>query len=163
MPNLPVPESWERLTHIIRTKEYLLPEVFWRTIDNAEAYIRHKQRVKKSSTIDEYILQTYFKETKQPVHNGKYMVRIFTDKIDIFNSSLVSMDTMVNLVFCPNMFPYAVEKNIDHYLLWSLKPIHNAESILRDLLNVPFLCFENPVYKRSVKNVTHYHVFIRHL
>jgi len=67
-----------------------------------------------------------------------------------------------------NSFPYNLEKNILHLVLWINKDvIINVEEIIKLELkkinkeNHIFLFFENPKHFRSIKKIKHFQVFVK--
>ena len=70
-----------------------------------------------------------------------------------------------------NDFPYDLERGISHWVLWLNPDIYKTEVevyalgrinlILKTLLDQPFLFYVNPVSKQSVKEIPHYHVYLR--
>lgn len=71
-------------------------------------------------------------------------------------------------VFVENQFPYNVDKNITHYLLW-FNPNNNnygitekeIEEILNEILvGKTYIYFENMEHNKSIKSIKHIHVFV---
>ena len=63
-----------------------------------------------------------------------------------------------------NDFPYDLEKNIEHYVLWSRKRLENdsIEKILKqEFKNLNIVFFENPEYLKSIKDIFHIHIFVK--
>ena len=67
-------------------------------------------------------------------------------------------------------FPYDIEANILHYILWisddnvySHQQIETAISQrhLSVLPGVNMICYQNPPHRRTINEIQHYHVFIR--
>ena len=88
-----------------------------------------------------------------------------------FNNIIFSKNLFYNndiFMFIKNRFPYNIEYNISHYVLFinpKLKKKFTEENIniIIKRLFVPFnsfIVFENYPQNRSIKNITHYHVFI---
>eukprot|EP01132_Coremiostelium_polycephalum_P003645 gene3645-4540_t len=73
------------------------------------------------------------------------------------------------IVFRPNDFPYNTDEIVSHYCLWCLNPMsfQEAKELLSKILNAnhdeDFIFFMNPERLQSIKEVSHYHVFIKHL
>jgi len=62
-----------------------------------------------------------------------------------------------------NEYPYDVD-NTRHYLIWSTYQLSNEkikEIATRHSQGRKFICFVNPEYLRSVKNIWHAHVIIQ--
>lgn len=73
-------------------------------------------------------------------------------------------------VLVPNDFPYDLENNILHYVLWfnpsiggslELAKIICEEHIAMDVRFTDYFIFENPEHKKSVPEILHYQVFFR--
>lgn len=63
----------------------------------------------------------------------------------------------------PNKYPYDINKNIKHMVLWATVPLNfdEIESILIKELNQKFFWFEQNLINKSVKGIWHVHVFVR--
>ena len=70
----------------------------------------------------------------------------------------------------PNKFPYDLQKNIKHYVLWlnpalKSKFIHNQKfirSILKEYIpDKQFIYYMNSYQNKSIKPIPHYQVFIK--
>lgn len=116
-----------------------------------EKYNRHNKELKELDiSIEDYINTKYFKD---------YNIRFYLDK---------------------NKFPYYCESNIDHYVIWiNGSSIYNLDKIDEGIYR-DFICyklfdgnyekmihnciyFENIKELRSIKGVSHLHVFIRNV
>ena len=69
-----------------------------------------------------------------------------------------------NLVL--NEYPYDVEKDISHYVLWLTKDLtgkfEQIESILDEFLpNKEYIYYYNPIEHRSIPSVFHVQVFVK--
>ncbi len=74
-----------------------------------------------------------------------------------------------NLV--PNKFPYTVDKNMKHYVLWihpeyenkltDLEIIQIIKEKMEELNFNEYMCFENDFRVKSVLDVLHYQVFFK--
>lgn len=67
-----------------------------------------------------------------------------------------------------NEFPYHVEEDISHLLLWATESLSSpvVNKILKEELQNRYhesFWFEQPINLKSVKGVWHAHVFVRHL
>ena len=64
-----------------------------------------------------------------------------------------------------NRFPYDLEKNISHHILW-IFPNHiilkkDIENIINTFFGYKkFICYKNKIEVRSIKTIEHYHIFI---
>ena len=74
----------------------------------------------------------------------------------------VGMYLIVNpYYFCPNSFPYDVAHPIQHSCLWyrgEFSPAQVTEFLAKERIDV-ITFFENPEHLKSVKTISHYHVF----
>ena len=70
----------------------------------------------------------------------------------------------------PNSFPYNIQSNIKHYVLFLHPKLHKniiynkffIYHIIKSYIkNKPFLYYINPKKKQSIKNIPHYQVFIK--
>jgi len=88
-----------------------------------------------------------------------------------FNAIIFGRDLFYNndiLMFIKNRFPYNVDDNIEHYILFINPKLKkkftdiNIYKIIKQryVRNNPFIVFENSPKNRSIKNITHYHIFI---
>ena len=71
----------------------------------------------------------------------------------------------LSYIFVVHEYPYYFEdKNIKHYIIWSLKPLeyHDVYKIINDsnIEYVDWTWFVNDVEKKSVKDLWHCHVFL---
>jgi hypothetical protein len=70
------------------------------------------------------------------------------------------------VVWAKNDFPYALEADIGHFLLWSLQPLppQQLEQLIRQRVapDEEFVYFVNPPALQSVQNVFHAHVLVHH-
>lgn len=72
-----------------------------------------------------------------------------------------------------NRFPYNITSNIKHYILWFNPKIYKFNKlhillnpnyitiILNRYIKNKYICFMNVPEKQSIKNIYHYHVFIK--
>ncbi|KAI8815310.1 hypothetical protein BJ742DRAFT_848181 [Cladochytrium replicatum] len=65
----------------------------------------------------------------------------------------------------PNDFPYATAGGIVHWVVWSVDPLtlEDTEKVLRNELGSDYdiVVFENPVYRKTIPDVSHTHGFVR--
>ncbi|GAM21988.1 hypothetical protein SAMD00019534_051630, partial [Acytostelium subglobosum LB1] len=136
---------------------------------------QHQQRMREHSlwvkdnyfTLRDYILSVFF---DFPV------LDIDADNLEASNNInskkkkrvIVPDNVEQRIVFRPNDFPYNCQDDITHYVLWCLLPLSMDE--VRQYLqhhhslgeySERYVCFQNPVYLQSIKDVFHYHVFVR--
>jgi len=95
----------------------------------------------------------------------------FESTVDPITNLLVSVpDTQkVSISFVPNDFPYNVELDIEHWILWGLEKMDPEEVKLYldskmvdvDGKVVPYVSFVNPPETQSVRNLFHVHVLFK--
>ena len=64
-----------------------------------------------------------------------------------------------------NLFPYKLDNNIGHYLLWISPDYKLLKNEVEDIIkkkfkNKKFICYKNKLEVRSIKTVEHYQIFI---
>jgi len=64
-----------------------------------------------------------------------------------------------------NRFPYKLDNNIGHYLLWISPKYKLLQNEIEDIIkkkfkNKKFICFQNKLETRSIKTIEHYQIFI---
>jgi len=97
-------------------------------------------------------------QKKYDVHKKKIGIPI--DKY-ILNTILHDVKFKITI----NLFPYDLEKNILHYILW-ISPNHKLfkneiESIINNYFKCQkFICYQNKIEAKSIKTIEHYHIFI---
>lgn len=72
-----------------------------------------------------------------------------------------------NIVAIRNKFPYNFPVKVVHYILWKLHgPIKTneislfAKKKMQKYNGIDYITWENPYYKKSVKNINHMHIVI---
>jgi len=131
------PHSWDEIERIIREHEIFnrLPE----TEENYQIYKKHL--ISKNIDISDYVKHSLFGSKKNTV------AKIYSLTI--------------------NSFPYYVEPKIYGYIVWINPFIELSSKILdnikKDLSNIfgEYMMRQNPEATRSVKGVTHFHLFSR--
>ena len=99
--------------------------------------------------------------SRKPVVIRAYTDYLETDGPEIFKKNLHEKLSKDKFYFYINMFPYDVVKPINHSCLW-YKGETNKEEVTKYLNNhnIKYVTFfENPEYLKSVKDVSHFHVF----
>jgi len=97
-------------------------------------------------------------QKKYDTHKKK--IGMLIDKY-ILNTILHNLKYKITI----NLFPYDLEKNISHYILW-ISPNHKlskneVESIIKNyFVHKKFICYKNKIEARSIKTIVHYHIFI---
>ncbi|EGG22402.1 hypothetical protein DFA_04521 [Cavenderia fasciculata] len=79
------------------------------------------------------------------------------------------VDVKQKLAFKLNDFPYNCHDSITHWVLWCLQPLTHQEAKEHLITHFQhklqhqqdFLFFINPVELQSIREVTHYHVFVK--
>ena len=64
-----------------------------------------------------------------------------------------------------NRFPYDLEKNISHHILWISPNYIIVKKDIENIINTffgykKFICYKNKIEARSIKTIEHYHIFI---
>ena len=66
-----------------------------------------------------------------------------------------------------NDFPYDIEPNINHYILWIKDESLSIEDIIYSSFKIDkkedILWYRNSPENRSIKNIIHYHIFLLNL
>jgi hypothetical protein len=141
--------SWEELTKAIATDVTLLG----RLVPDLQFYKARIDEIKSEyATMGDYI---FFKKFSMPTILGP-------DNKKIADLSK-KMDAQ-QILFEKNDFPYAIEDNIEHYLIWSLTPLSSDDIIAIATKNLPnheFLWSINPPSVQSVKEIFHAHIYSR--
>jgi hypothetical protein len=138
--------SWEEILHLVNNKEF---HKLGRSqyIQEYYNYMKHDIN-KKYNSVRDSILITEFKY-KSFIKNKKYTA------ID---------DGKEKIVFTDNNFPYYVEDNIDHKLLWSTKELDDVQItklLKKNFKGVKYIYYRNPPSLRSVPSVFHIHIFVK--
>ncbi|KAF2073888.1 hypothetical protein CYY_004812 [Polysphondylium violaceum] len=152
--------TWEDLKRVIN--EGRLHELGRRENDQLEM-TKHMTGVKAAyHSIKDYIDHRFFDFPVQDVIVNSNVKKVSTRPQEISQK----------LVFRPNDFPYNCEDSVSHYVLWCLKPLtfDEAKDYLDSYLGRQYgddsngyIFFVNPEHLQSIKEIFHYHVFIRNL
>jgi hypothetical protein len=114
-------------------------------------YNEFKKNIKKKwLTFKDYLLNKLFRIQYKKNNKGiKYI-----DTKDIEKRPYVSIIL--------NKFPYKFPKNIDHYILWKINEKINKDEIISFVKKkgIDYIWWENPYYKKSVKEIPHIHILI---
>ena len=109
----------------------------------------------------------YFKFKRSLFNSNRYLVHKFLlKKENIKLHNYITNKYLKNKKYSlvKNDFPYNLEKNILHLVLWiNDGEIIDIEEVIKKELknNYEFLYFENPVNLRSVLEIKHLQVFIK--
>lgn len=144
------PLSWNNIKDLIEMNNF---EKFGRKNSVNQAYQEDKIRVNKiyASTRD-MILINHLNFTPVSTKNNMISVSIIQEK-------------KCDKLLCLNTFPYYVEKDISHKVLWSLEELNNDKIIkyLNKTLdkNIEYVFFRNPPHLRSIPDIFHIHIFCK--
>lgn len=99
---------------------------------------------------------------------NKYINLHASKKQEFIDNLFTSQD--INYVFKPNNFPYAVDDNIIHYVLWIRPGLIINGTLLNTVIfrhiklifkpNPKYSFIKNSVSNKSIPQIEHYHVFI---
>ncbi|OLY77685.1 hypothetical protein AYI68_g8281 [Smittium mucronatum] len=145
-------KSWSVLKKYIDSGEF---EELGRTVENQSIYDAKMKELKaKYGSIDTFIRETV-------------VSKILDDKAKITDGVIDYKD---QLYLKKNDFPYALEPNIDHLILWSVYkldagsvPPPNVVHFIATHLgpSVEYLWLVNPPHLQSVPGVYHGHLFVK--
>ena len=106
---------------------------------------------------DRMLIPDFLEGSLTPLFMIKFIDNLFT-----------SQD--INYVFKPNNFPYAVDDNIIHYVLWIRPGLIINGTLLNTVIfrhiklifkpNPKYSFIKNSVSNKSIPQIEHYHVFI---
>ncbi|KAI9472661.1 hypothetical protein LPJ78_003420 [Coemansia sp. RSA 989] len=150
--SIPKMVSWDRFKQLVDA-ENLKP--LGRSYEMQIIYEQHKVRMKlKYGSIANYLINHVLADFIADAQ-----------KVDA-SQPLVASDFM----FRANDFPYYLE-NVEHWVLWCKKqlppgfvpPAAVADAVAERFGNVEWRYFVNPVHRQSVPQLSHAHVFIKHI
>ena len=130
--------------------------ITWEFLMNYDYNIPLKEDVRSEHTINDYdIWKKYIKDNNLNINN--YLHKKYLSDC--------------NYCIEKNRFPYNVEENIFHYVLWINKNYEyklNNKKIL-DIITLKmnelnysgYICFENHELSKSVDDILHYQIFFR--
>ncbi|WZN63801.1 DUF3605 domain-containing protein [Chloropicon roscoffensis] len=121
--------------------------------DEYDAFLKVVQEEWKS--LDDFILHKVFGCERRSTTDDGGTIRSTCDK---------PAGAERLLKWAENDFPYALEKNIRHYLLWSTKELSTDElsQQVADFVDTEqYVYFVNPPHLRSVRKVWHAHVLFK--
>jgi len=126
---------------------------FERTPQMQRLYDAHKKDVlQKYASMDDYIFRKVFRCPCYSENDGKIR-------------AIPPPEEPVLMVWMPNRFPYDLEQNIHHFLIWSNRALLKDEIISCILNNVSVKSkvyfFENPVQFRTIPKIHHLQVFVK--
>ncbi|KYQ91186.1 hypothetical protein DLAC_08102 [Tieghemostelium lacteum] len=158
---------WVR-SNYLSIKDYILSKVFQFPLE--DVIVDHENIVCGDCT-------SASSSTSTPVMCNGSSGGTSTEELDNSSQRVVQIKKRVvrdegikqRLVIRPNDFPYSCEEPISHWILWCLKPMSfdEAKQYLSKFFNrthgVDYLFFVNPHHLQSIKEVFHYHVFLKNL
>ena len=62
-------------------------------------------------------------------------------------------------IITENDFPYNLNNNVKHYIIWTNNDIFKIKKILNKRFN-NYIFFRNLIENKSIKDIEHYHIFI---
>ena len=139
--------TFEEIRQYIKDERY---DVYTRNDDYKKAYEIHKINMKsKYASIKDMVLINFLNYSKTITSNLK-----IESKKD---------DSWLEYKLCENTFPYSIDKNILHNVLWSINdlPDGRIRNILNQTVTNEYIYFRNPPQCRSIPSVFHVHVFIK--
>ena len=135
--------SWDEIKEIISKKEL---HKFGRLEDELE---RYKEYIESS------------KKTHGTVFNLMSFILYGKPLNEIYNKNLPFRDP----IFRRNDFPYAIEDNVEHYLIWSLTKMTNKKEIIKfieeNVGDKQYVWTVNPHFLQSIPEIFHVHVFVK--
>lgn len=112
----------------------------------------------------DYLYRNHFNLTRYHIH--KFLLKKNNINLSDYISNKYLKNKKYNLV--KNAFPYNLEKNILHLVLWiNDLNITNIKQIIKKELEIKykkeheFLFFENPKHLRSINDIKHFHIFVK--
>jgi hypothetical protein len=131
------------------------------------SYIQSKNKInfKRDNFIqNKYILDKIKVLKNYNSYEDFIKIKYLNSKPILLNKKYLASTPNLSSVLVLNKYPYNFEKNIKHYVLFSIEPLTKNESkrILSKLIkNKEFIVFINDTKSQSIKNLWHCHVFIK--
>ena len=111
-----------------------------------------------------YLSRNHFNSTRYYIH--KFLLKKNNINISDYISNKYLKNKKYYLV--KNTFPYHLEKNILHLVLWindfkitDIKQLIKKELEKKYKKVYEFLFFENPKHLRSINDIKHFHIFVK--
>lgn len=111
-----------------------------------------------------YLSRNHFNSTRYYIH--KFLLKKNNINISDYISNKYLKNKKYYLV--KNTFPYHLEKNILHLVLWindfkitDIKQLIKKELEKKYKKEYEFLFFENPKHLRSINDIKHFQVFVK--
>ncbi|KAL6043442.1 hypothetical protein QOT17_023895 [Balamuthia mandrillaris] len=156
---------WDELKRFIEVEKKL--DQLGRLPEDLQVYLARVAELKREyKTVGDFVLCREFGLTSEiDESDGKRFVP--SSAIEERRSRTSSNSVLEeDYTFVPNDFPYAVDKDIEHHLLWSLHELDEAQVAQIVAKERPAhlyetICCVNPTHLKSVLNVFHAHIFSR--
>jgi Protein of unknown function (DUF3605) len=142
--------SWKFLQENIRNGTMKSDLNLLRKVRVQKAYDAHLKHVDSKYASREDYIKIHSLGWTPIAQNGK----------TVATKSAHSKNSMLEL----NIFPYNLHKDIHHYILWSVTPVHplKMDSICyKTFINTPYLWFVNCPQNRSIPALWHAHIFVK--
>lgn len=127
---------------------------FLRTPEMQSLYDAHKvETLHKYASLDDYIMRKVFQCGCFSENDGKIR-------------AIPPPEEPVLMAWTPNRFPYDLDTNIQHFLIWSNRALSKDEIIscihknVSDSFKTKVHWFENAVEFRTIPKINHVHVFV---
>lgn len=164
--NFDYPLSWESILHIISTNRL---HCLQRSKEQQQSYIQYLEEMKRCwiHPVD-HILHTKFQFSKVALRSteeeeeSSKLIYEASPKLGQVSESIIKL--------CPNEYPYHMEENIQHWVLWKLlepishKEIHEAKQKLRNQHKtiIDTAHWVNPSHLKSIPEIDHVHIVCLH-
>ena len=76
-----------------------------------------------------------------------------------FKMNIKKNITKNGYIITENDFPYNLNNNVKHYIIWTNYDIFKIKKILNKRFN-NYIFFRNLIENKSIKDIEHYHIFI---
>ncbi|KAL6758128.1 hypothetical protein V8C86DRAFT_1550598 [Haematococcus lacustris] len=151
------PISWQLAKELIEDGSLAALAQLRRKAEDVEAYqaYLHKLKSEYASTVD-YLMITVFKAQRTVLTGGKVAA--------VAPAWVACPDQAPVIVWRLNDFPYWFEPGIQHWVLWSSRPLsHQAvlDEVAGHWPGSQCLHWVNPVQLQSVTAIWHAHVLVR--
>lgn len=161
-----VPLSWDECYDIIVIQKYI-PKLS-RSVQQQTIYEIYRYNMLKEwkSVIDQILctkFNTIFEKRYDNIINKYYSYPLLSDYIKTNHNNTVTVTL--------NEFPYNMENNIEHYILWKLGnenitelDISNAKeeiSLNNQCYNMDYIHWINPPHLKSIPDIDHIHILCR--
>ena len=76
-----------------------------------------------------------------------------------FKMNIKKNITKYGYIITENDFPYNLNNNVKHYIIWTNYDIFKIKKILNKRF-INYIFFRNLIENKSIKDIEHYHIFI---